>query len=309
MATFEPLFMDDKSMNSAFSDTPLARWRIFPNALDFIFLAVWVFLSQLMVIKAAMAFGLEFPDIAAAGDADADSSIAAELDMARSLMIVYTPSMLLSIVGAVVYRRLRGGRGRIVRLSAAGFNPTLLLWGVVWIVATEVVIEPLLSLLPPIPDTVGRGFFALAVTVVIAPVCEEVLCRGIILESMRAKYGVVAAWIFSSIFFAVIHGHPTSMVNALIIGSILGYICIRSKSVFSSILLHAVNNAMALTAISFGLADSTFSSLIPDRRIYYAVYMASAAVCMVGFIYLVTGFVAERRAEKTADAEKSEEQA
>ena len=296
-------------MNTTASDSRIARWRIFPNALDFVFMAVWVFLSQLLVIRAAMAFGVELPDLGAVGSADAETSLSAELDTARTLMIVYTPSMLLSIAGLLVFRRLRGGRGRIVRLSWAGFDPSLLLWGVVWMIATEIVIEPLLSLLPEIPDTVGRGFFALAVTVVVAPVCEEILCRGIVLESLRAKYGAVWAWVFSSVFFAVIHGHPSSMVNALIIGSILGYICIRSKSIFSSILLHAINNALALTAISFGLGDSTISELIPDRRIYYAVYLAAAAVCAVGLIYLIAGFAAERRAEKAAAAEKTPPQA
>lgn len=282
---------------------------MFPNALDFIFMAVWVFLSQLMVLRIAMAFGVSMPDLAAAASQDAEVSLSAELDTARTLMLVYTPSMLLAIAGVLLYRRLRGGRGRIVRLSGAGFNPTLLLWGVVWMIATEIVIEPLLMLLPPAPDTVGRGFFALAVTVLVAPVCEEILCRGIVLESLRGKYGVVVAWLFSSVFFAVIHGHPTSMLNALIIGSILGYICIRSKSVFSSILLHAINNGLALTAISFGLADSTFSSLIADRRIYIAVYLASAVVCTLGLACLVVGLVAERRAEKADSEKKSEPQA
>ena len=293
-------------MEREFPDSPIARWRLFPNTLDIIVMAVWVFLSQFIVIRIAMALGVRIPDFGAVGGADVDLALSTELETARTLMIVYTPSMLLSIAGMLLYRRLRGGRGRIVRLSAAGLDPALLLWGVVWMVATEILIEPILSLLPPIPDTVGRGFFALAVTVVVAPVCEEIMCRGIVLESLRAKYGTVTAWIFSSVFFAVIHGHPTSMVNALIIGSILGYICIRSKSVFSSILLHAINNALALTAIFFGFADSTFSSLIPDRRIYYAVYAVSAVVCTVGLIYLIAGLVSERRAEK---AEKSEPQA
>lgn len=293
-------------MESAYPDSPIARWRVFPNALDFIVMAVWVFLSQLAVIRIAVAAGLQLPDAVAAADTDAEVTLSAELETARALMIVYTPSMLLSIAGMLLYRRLRGGRGRAVRLSGAGFNPTLLLWGVVWILATEIVIEPLLMLMPPIPDTVGRGFFALLVTVVVAPVCEEIMCRGIILESLRAKYGAVAAWIFSSLFFAIIHGHPAAMVNAMIIGSILGYICIRSKSVFSSILLHGINNALALVVISFGLGDSTFSSFIPDRRIYFAVYGASALICTVGLISLIAGFVAERRAEKRAEAEKTE---
>lgn len=283
---------------SSYISSASAGWRIFPNAFDYIIMLVWVSVSQLIVVGCGMLMGLRLPDLAAVASADADISLTAELDTARTLMLVYAPSMLLSIGGILLYRRLRGGRGRTVRFSVAGFNPALILWGVVWMLATDIVIEPLLMLLPPIPDTVGRGFFALSVTVLVAPVCEEVLCRGIVLESLRAKYGVISAWIFSSLFFAVIHGQITSMVNALVLGSILGYICIRSRSIFSAILLHAINNALALTMISFGLGDSTFSSMMPDERIRYTVYGVSLLICIIGLADLVSGLRRERLAEK-----------
>ena len=308
MATFGTLFFTENSLMDITSpDSRLARWRIFPNVLDFIFMAVWVFLSQFIVLSIAVACGIEIPGPETLPGADAELSLAAEPDTARTLMIIYAPSMLLSIAGVVVYRFIRGGRGRLVRFSVAGLNPTLLLWGVIWMFATEVVIEPLLVLLPPLPDMVGRGFFALLVTVVVAPVCEEVLCRGIVLESLRGKYGPVAAWIFSSLFFAAIHGHVTSMVNALIIGSIIGYICLRSKSIFSAIILHAINNALALMTISFGFGNTPLSSFIPDGRIYAAVYGVSAFVCAVGLISLVSGLVAEHRAAKESKSEASEQ--
>lgn len=285
------------------TDDLAARWRIFPNALDLIFMAVWVFMSQLIVVRTLAACGVGFADLEAAADLDSEMRLSADLDVARTLMMIYVPAMVLSIAGILVYRRLRGCRGRAVRLSGAGFNPTMLLWGVIWILATEIVTEPLMALLPPAPDMVGRGFFALATTVAAAPLLEEFLCRGIVLESLRAKYGVVSAWLFSSVFFAVIHGQLTLMVNALIIGSIIGYICIRTRSVFSAVILHAINNALALMAISIGLGNVRLSSLIQNERLYWALYAGAAVICAAGLIGLAAGLAAERRAEKRTAAE------
>ena len=305
--------MNIGSVNSRFS-----RLLIFPNVLDFIVMLVLVALSQMIVVRSAEALGLNFPTVQEVAAVDHNSdftlsdapsgtipSVEEKLELARSLMIVYIPAMLLSIASILLYRRFRGSSGRIVRFSPAGFNPTLLLCGVIWMISVNIMIEPLLIFMPKAPDIVGRGFFALLVTVFIAPFCEEFLCRGVVLESFRAKYGVVWGWIFSSLFFAIIHAHITAMVNALVIGSIIGYICIRSKSVISAILLHMINNALALTAISFGVGDKPLVSLLPSSKIADIVYLASVAVSLVGFIVLVTGLAAERRAEKRAAAEKT----
>lgn len=56
-----------------------------------------------------------------------------------------------------------------------GLNPALILWGMLLMAATNVVLEPLLQLLPEIPDFYGRGWRALLLTVVMAPLAEEFL--------------------------------------------------------------------------------------------------------------------------------------
>lgn len=298
-------------MESAVSEGEKFRsFRIFPNALDIVVMAVWVFVSQVIVTLAVIGCGFIFDgfDLMSVFEGSPDTGdIFASGEMNRTqafyMFIIYVPAMLLSIGGIFLYRHLRGGRGRAVSFLAAGLNPTLLLWGVVWMLATEVVAEPLFGYLPDVPDFAGRGLWAVIATVICAPLLEEILCRGLILESVRKKYGVIMAWVVSTLFFAVIHGQITAMVNAFIIGSILGYICIRSKSVLSSIFLHGVNNALAITLLHFNMADVTLSSLIPDRRIYTVVYLSAAALCTIGAVSLVFGFRKECRDEKAAKTE------
>ena len=72
-----------------------------------------------------------------------------------------------------------------------GFDPTILLWGVIMLLSLVIVIEPIMVLLPEPPEVVGRGLFLLIAVGVVAPIFEELICRGVILEAVRAKRG---AW-------------------------------------------------------------------------------------------------------------------
>lgn len=280
-----------------YASTRLQRWRIFPNVLDFIFMLIWFSLSQLFAVMICGAFGLTLYDPSQlTGMEEPEILLSVQQYTAKSVGIIYSASMLLAIGGILVYRRLRGCRTRAARFSIAGFKPALILGGFIWMLAAEVVIEPLLLLMPDVPDTIGRGSFAIITTVMIAPLMEEFLCRGIVLESLRAKYGVIMAWIASSLFFALIHGHVTAGVNALVIGSIIGYIYLRSNSLFGAVILHAMNNMLAIATISLGMGDTTLSQLIPDN--YYRItYLVAVAICTAGAVILAINLRKLRRKE------------
>ncbi|MFR2062367.1 MAG: type II CAAX prenyl endopeptidase Rce1 family protein [Alistipes sp.] len=138
--------------------------------------------------------------------------------------------MTLMILATMLYRRLRGGTHRIARFSLRGFNPAILLWGLVMMLAASIVIDPLLALLPAPPDATGRGLWALVTVVVLAPVLEE-LPAGASCSNPCGPGGVITALWASSLFFAVMHLHVTLAVNALVLGLILGFIfCAPTRS-------------------------------------------------------------------------------
>lgn len=271
--------MDKKNINAAF--------RLFPNMLDFIVMAVWVFISQMLTVYLCGLCGLEFPDIALANSADDQVSLWAQLAAAQSLAVVYPISMTISLVGILLYRLLRGGTSKIASVSTSGFDPSRLLGLFVIMVALQVVIEPLTQFMPEVPQMVGRGFFTVLVSVVFAPIFEEIICRGVVLESFRAKYGVWAGWICSSLFFGLIHGQVTAMFNASIMGLVLGYAYIRSNSIFSVIILHAFNNGLALALMAFGLGHSTFREMIPNAQLYWAVWAVAFVIVAIGAVIMV----------------------
>lgn len=219
--------------------------------------------------------------------------------MGRMLAISGGVAYVLALILMLTYRRLRGGQGCLIRLSARGFDPLFLLWGVVFMLAVGVVLEPLLALLPAVPSQMyGTGFWTILSVVVLAPLFEELICRGVVLESLRGRFGVVGAWALSSLFFGAIHLQLQLSVNALFMGMILGYVVIRTGSLWSAILLHAINNSMAYVGLAVGLDHVSLSDLVQDPILYGLIY----ALC--AFITLVSATMAGRVLRRLHRAER-----
>ena len=195
----------------------------------------------------------------------------------RYLCLTFLASMSLALIGVLLYRRRRGGTGPIVSFSTRRLHPMLLLWSFVLIYAVGVVIEPLLNLLPDLTPDLGRGFWTILMTVCFAPLLEELLCRGVVLGSIRERYGVMAAWLGSAAFFAILHLNPVQVVNAFIIGLILGYIYLTTESIWAPIILHALNNAVAYILLTWG-GNRLLIDLIGNRTLYGAIYLVALVV-------------------------------
>ena len=157
----------------------------------------------------------------------------------------------------------------------------------------------MLDLLPAVPNVYGRGVWALVTLVVMAPLFEETLFRGVILESARARYGTLAAWAISSLVFGLAHLHPALVVNAFVLGLVLGYIYIRTDSLWSTVILHAVNNALAYLMLVAGWQDVMLIRLIGNRSLYIAVYCVALAA------FAASGYMVYRTLRRMEAEEKS----
>ncbi len=78
-------------------------------------------------------------------------------------------------------------------------------------------------------------------TAVVPPLVEEFACRGLILGSLR-KFGDGFAIIVSSVIFGLMHGNFQQIPFAFLVGLILGYITVKSGSLWVAIAVHAFNN-------------------------------------------------------------------
>jgi len=94
---------------------------------------------------------------------------------------------------------------------------------------------------------------AAPILLIITPIVEEIIFRGLILTGLEKHIGAILAVLLSSIFFTVAHVqalHPQLLPVVFIESIILSYPVIRWKSLAPCIITHALINLQAII-ISF----------------------------------------------------------
>lgn len=87
-----------------------------------------------------------------------------------------------------------------------------------------------------------RSAGVILLMVIIGPLGEEILFRGMIYTSLRKRRGILASLILSSIFFAFVHGQFIHLFPIFLIAFILAYLYEYTNSIVSSITLHVSVN-------------------------------------------------------------------
>ena len=88
--------------------------------------------------------------------------------------------------------------------------------------------------------------------VIAAPVVEEILFRGYILDAIRELHGDVMAVLGSSVLFGLLHIEPYVVGMATLGGIIYGIVRIRSGSLWPSIVSHMLWNFLVFLYIWYG---------------------------------------------------------
>ncbi|MDE6139801.1 MAG: CPBP family intramembrane metalloprotease [Alistipes sp.] len=203
----------------------------------------------------------------------------------QRIAVVSACGSLLAVAAVAVYRRIVYGRGCAMMHSKQGFDPRVLLWGVVLLAAVSIVIDPMLSHLPVADQNYGRGGWTLLSVVIVAPVAEELLFRGLLLEMFRRHMGTVAAVVLSSVVFALMHMQPAVMIDAFLAALVLCYIYLLTRSIYACILLHIFNNAIAMSMQVLEYHDKTLAEIVDSSSVYFIVYAAALAVVAVGAMH------------------------
>ena len=93
--------------------------------------------------------------------------------------------------------------------------------------------------------------------VIMAPIFEEIIFRGIIQKGLINKG--VKPWkaiLSAAIVFGLVHGNPWQFVGAILLGSVLGLVYYKTKSLLLPILLHAFNNLCSAMLIFYADTES-----------------------------------------------------
>lgn len=103
-----------------------------------------------------------------------------------------------------------------------------------------------------IPEVGSSGNVTLAgeliyfvIAVIAAPICEELIFRGIILHSLK-KYSPGFAVVFSSLLFALAHMNLYQGIAVMGMGLVMGFLYLKTGSLQASIFIHFINNLIAV---------------------------------------------------------------
>lgn len=169
--------------------------------------------------------------------------------MSLDEMIIYVIGMVLAVVTAISLRKKSGLIFKpLFRLPSF----SVIIVSVVAILSIGYMLE-WFTYIFPLPDfmeellagAINNDPISFITTVIAAPVLEEILLRGVILDGFLKKYSPGKSIFWSAIIFGVMHLNPWQAVIGIGSGLLLGWLYWKTKSLGLCILLHATNNALA----------------------------------------------------------------
>ncbi|CCQ98570.1 putative Abortive infection protein [[Clostridium] ultunense Esp] len=138
----------------------------------------------------------------------------------------------------------------------------------------------------PIPASSNEfllSFFIIALT---PGICEEAMFRGLVMNSYESL-GRRKAVIYSAILFGMFHFNVQNLLGPIFLGIIFGIIALKTDSLFSTILGHTINNAIALI-IGYklvGLEDlqgvSYTVDLMPESSLMVYTFIALGILALI----------------------------
>lgn len=143
--------------------------------------------------------------------------------------------------------------------AAVGYLGAVLLVAGLFLV-NIVISTGLMKLLPGSAENVETAFSgilggnALAGFIVIAAapaVCEEMLFRGVILHSLKAKYRVSTAVIITAALFGVFHMSLVKFIPTGLLGLALCIVAWWTDSIYPAMLMHFINNAVSVAVMYY----------------------------------------------------------
>ncbi len=120
-------------------------------------------------------------------------------------------------------------------------------------------------------------------TVILAPIVEELMFRGMIMNRLMSVFPKWVSVAVSALAFGVFHLNLTQGVFATLVGLVIGFIYLKTRSISVCILAHAANNLY-----------STLISYVEFSRDIYA-FLADAALAVIMLIPVVIVWAVKRR--------------
>lgn len=83
--------------------------------------------------------------------------------------------------------------------------------------------------------------FVYIATGLLAPILEEIVCRGIIVDILKEKHKNMFVVIISALIFYVIHGNPLN-IGAFLFGIFASLTVLKTKNIIPGMVVHLIYN-------------------------------------------------------------------
>lgn len=155
--------------------------------------------------------------------------------------------------------------------------------------------NPIIEIIPE-GFTVGNAVFMFVQVVILAPLFEEFIFRGALLNALK-PYGNGVAVFTTAILFGAMHGNFSQFFFATAVGIPLAYVAIATNSLFPSTILHMMINSISGIIILF-ISNDTVSKAMeqgyiptdsekPVLLLFGAFITVVLVTAIVGFILMI----------------------
>jgi membrane protease YdiL (CAAX protease family) len=135
--------------------------------------------------------------------------------------------------------------------------------------------DNLVQFILPTPDWIARIFDELSapserfwasvfLLVIVAPLTEEVMFRGLMLRAFLQRFKPGVAFVLSSMLFGAVHLNPWQFVSAFALGLMFAWWYARTRSLVPCLIGHALANALAVGNASLPFKVKGFNTGDPS---------------------------------------------
>lgn len=126
------------------------------------------------------------------------------------------------------------------------------------------------------------NFLTLIAVLIVAPITEEFIFRGILLHRWAAKWGMTPGLLISALLFGLLH---SNVIGLFVFGLMMALLYLKTRSLFVPIACHALNNFLAVV---LEVVSSSPVAVLEQLHTYWwigLVYLVLSAPCLIWFIY------------------------
>jgi len=125
--------------------------------------------------------------------------------------------------------------------------------------------------------------FKIVSLVIVSPLSEELMYRGIIFNYMRRNFSRRSAYIVSALLFGIIHMNLIQFVYAALFGFVLALFAEKMDIVWAAVIIHAISNLISILNDQFGIFKPIYEAGV-FTEILFMIIMGVAGVCTIIFV-------------------------